>query len=91
MIERAQLEKKVEDYLRNSQALEDYWQRPISAQQLQAEIDRMAMHTKQPDVLRELFKALVDSLAKHRNRSACDLADERDVLLKLHFPANCSH
>jgi hypothetical protein len=25
-----QLEKKVTDYLRNSQALEDYWQRPIT-------------------------------------------------------------
>ena len=25
----AQLEKKVEDYLRKSQALEDHWQRPV--------------------------------------------------------------
>src|SRR6266481_5717192 len=49
-----QLEKKVADYLRKSQALEDYWQRPITAQQLQAEMDRMAKHTKQPEVLREL-------------------------------------
>jgi N-acetylneuraminic acid mutarotase len=54
----AQIEKKVEDYLRNSQALEDYWQRPITAEQLQAEMDRMAQHTKQPEVLRELFDAL---------------------------------
>src|SRR5213080_1399397 len=54
----AQLEKKVADYLRNSQALEDYWQRPITAEQLQAEMERMAQHTKQPDVLRELFEAL---------------------------------
>src|SRR5881398_165034 len=53
-----QLEKKVNDYLRNSQALEDYWQRPITAEQLQAEMDRMASHTKQPEVLRELFDAL---------------------------------
>src|SRR4030095_6395515 len=52
------LEKKVEDYLRDSQALEGYWQRPITAEQLQAEMDRMAQHTKQPDVLRELFEAL---------------------------------
>src|SRR6266498_2099059 len=52
-----QLEKKVTDYLRNSQALEDYWQRPITAEQLQAEMDRMAKHTKQPEVLRELFEA----------------------------------
>src|SRR5882757_10162329 len=53
-----QLQKKVEDYLRKSQALEDYWQRPITAEQLQAEMDRMAKHTKQPEVLRELFEAL---------------------------------
>src|SRR6478752_3467291 len=54
----AQLEKKVADYLRESQALEDYWQRPITAEQLQAEMDRMAKNTKQPEVLRELFAAL---------------------------------
>src|SRR6266581_3693596 len=54
----AQLEKKVADYLRKSQALEDYWERPITAEQLQAEMDRMAKHTRQPEVLRELFQAL---------------------------------
>ena len=48
VMSQAQIEKKVEDYLRNSQALEDYWQRPITAEQLQAEMDRMAQHTKQP-------------------------------------------
>jgi N-acetylneuraminic acid mutarotase len=53
-----QLEKKVADYLRKSQALEDYWQRPITAEQLKAEMDRMAEHTKQPEVLREIFAAL---------------------------------
>ena len=53
-----QLEKKVADYLSKSQALEDYWQRPITADQLQAEMDRMAKHTKQPEVLQELFAAL---------------------------------
>ena len=54
----AQLEKKVMDSLRNSQALENYWQRPLTAEQLQAEMERMAQHTRQPEVLRELFKAL---------------------------------
>src|SRR6266487_4486369 len=54
----AHLEKKVADYLRKSQALEDYSQRPITAEQLQAEMDRMARNTKQPEVLRELFQAL---------------------------------
>src|SRR5258708_5924066 len=58
VMSQAQIEKKVADYLRNSQALEDYWQRPISAEQLQAEMDRMAIHTKKPEVLRELFAAL---------------------------------
>src|SRR5256884_9001371 len=53
-----QLEKKVQDYLRESQALEDYWQRPFTAEQLQAEMDRMAKHTKQPEGLREIFAAL---------------------------------
>src|SRR6266852_1038718 len=54
----AQLEKKVEDYRRNSQALEDYRQRPLTAEQLQAEMERMAQHTNQPQVLHELFEAL---------------------------------
>ena len=58
VMSQAQLEKKVADYLRKSQALEDYWQRPITAVQLQAEMHRMAQHTKQPEVLQELFEAL---------------------------------
>jgi len=58
VISQPQIEKKVEDYLRDSQALEDYWQRPITPDQLQAEMERIASHTKQPGVLRELFAAL---------------------------------
>jgi hypothetical protein len=58
VMSQAEIENKVKDYLRNSQALEDYWQRPITAEQLQAEMDRMAQHTKEPEVLRELFEAL---------------------------------
>src|SRR5256714_1055485 len=54
----AQVQKKVEDYLRDSQLLEDQWQRPITPEQLQAELDRIAQHTRQPDVLREIFDAL---------------------------------
>src|SRR6266581_1987528 len=60
VMSQAQIEGKVEDYLRNSQALEDYWQRPITPDQLQAEMERIASHTKQPGVLRELFEALGD-------------------------------
>ena len=58
VMSQTQLENKVADYLRDSQALEDYWQRPITAEQLQAEMDRIARDTKQPEVLRELFEAL---------------------------------
>ncbi len=58
VMSQAQLEKKVHDYLRKSQALEDYWQRPLTAEQLQAEMERMAQNTKQPEVLKELFDAL---------------------------------
>jgi N-acetylneuraminic acid mutarotase len=58
VMSQVQLEKKVADYLRTSQALEDYWQQPITAEQLQGEMERMAHRTKQPEVLRELFEAL---------------------------------
>src|SRR5437868_3027994 len=44
VIFQAQVEKKVESYLRNSEALEDDWQRPITTEQLQAEMDRMAQN-----------------------------------------------
>src|SRR6266481_4184277 len=58
VMSQAQIENKIADYLCKSQALEDYWQRPVTAEQLQAEINRMAANTKQPGVLRELFEAL---------------------------------
>ena len=58
VMSQAEMEKKVEDYLRDSQALQDYWHRPITPDQLQAEMERIASHTKQPGVLRELFTAL---------------------------------
>ena len=58
VMSQAQLENKVAGYLRDSLALEDYWQKPITAEQLQAEMDRMARDTKQSEVLRELFEAL---------------------------------
>src|SRR5262249_40102659 len=58
VMSQATIEKKVRDYLRNSELLEQGWQKPITPEQLQAEMDRMAQHTKQPDVLRELFAAL---------------------------------
>jgi N-acetylneuraminic acid mutarotase len=57
MISREQIEKKVTDYLRKSQLLADERGRPITPSELQTEMDRMAKHTKQPEVLRELFEA----------------------------------
>ena len=57
VMSQALLENKVAACLRDSLALEHYGQ-PITADQLQAEMDRMARDTKQPEVLRELFEAL---------------------------------
>src|SRR5262244_3404107 len=58
MMSQAAIEQKVQDYLRHSELLEQEWQRPITPEQLQAEMDRMAQHSKQPEVLQELFAAL---------------------------------
>ena len=58
VMSQATIEQKVQDYLRNSELLEQSWQKPITPEQLQAEMERMAQHTKQPEVLRELFAAL---------------------------------
>jgi hypothetical protein len=58
VISHAQLEEKVEDYLRKSQLVTEQRGSPITASELQAEMDRMASHTRQPEVLRELFAAL---------------------------------
>jgi N-acetylneuraminic acid mutarotase len=58
VISREQIEKKVTEYLRKSQFVTDQRGSPISANELQAEIDRMANHTKRPEALRELFESL---------------------------------
>jgi N-acetylneuraminic acid mutarotase len=60
IISEREIEQKVTDYLRKSQLLADERGRPITPSELQAEMDRMAKHTKQPEVLRELFVALGD-------------------------------
>ncbi len=54
----AVIRAKVVDDLRKSSELEIYWHRPITAAQLQAEIDRMGRGTRDPATLRELFDAL---------------------------------
>ena len=60
LLSEAQLRAKVEDGLRKSNAAEMEWGRPITASQLQAEMERMAKQTRAPEVLRELFAALGD-------------------------------
>src|SRR5437763_13140084 len=59
----AQIEEKVRDYLRKSRALELYWQRPITPEELQTEMDRIAHDTRQQDTLREIFAALGNDAA----------------------------
>jgi hypothetical protein len=49
---------KVVDYLRKSKALETRWHRPITGEQLQAELDRMARGSRDHQSLSELFGAL---------------------------------
>ncbi len=53
-----ELEKKVEEVLRKSKALEELWHHPITGSDLQAEMERMAETTRNPDMLRELWSAL---------------------------------
>src|SRR4030095_1067720 len=58
VMSQAAIEQKVQGYLRNWELLEQEWQKPITPEQLQAEMDRMAQHSKQPEVLRDVFAAL---------------------------------
>ena len=58
VISQRRIEQKVKDYLRKSQLVDDQRGQPITATEVQAEMERMGKHTKQPDVLRELFAAL---------------------------------
>jgi len=48
----------VQTYLRDSQLLADQWHKPVTPEQVQAEMNRMASQSKQPDVLQEIFNAL---------------------------------
>ncbi|MFZ3375640.1 MAG: dockerin type I domain-containing protein [Chthoniobacterales bacterium] len=58
IVSEAQLKQKVEGYLRKSQLVTDQRRPPITASELQAEMDRIAHHTKRPEMLREFFEAL---------------------------------
>ncbi len=52
------LRERVEDSLRLSRALAERWQRPITSEDLQTELDRMVRETTSPERLEELFAAL---------------------------------
>ncbi|MFN7974026.1 MAG: kelch repeat-containing protein [Acidobacteriota bacterium] len=54
------IEVKVQDYVKESVALERYWHRNVTGAQLQAEIDRMLRESRDPSFLRELFGSLGD-------------------------------
>jgi hypothetical protein len=58
------LQAKVDDYLQKSNALQIYWGQPISGEMMQAELDRMAQNTRQPQVLQELWAALDNDPAR---------------------------
>jgi hypothetical protein len=58
IVSQRQIEQKVEDYLHKSQLINGERGSLITPSELQVEMDRMAQHTKQPEVLRELFAAL---------------------------------
>jgi hypothetical protein len=49
---------RVEKTLKQSQALDAFWHRPVTSKQLQAEMNRIARDTRMPDRLHELFGAL---------------------------------
>ena len=64
VMSQAAIEQKVQDYLRNSELLEDYWQKPITPEQLQAEMERMAQHT-------QTARGVARTLCRARQRSFC--------------------
>src|SRR5439155_465615 len=58
IVSQHQIEQKVEDYLCKSQLVTAQRELPITASELQAEMDRIAKHTNRPAMLRELFEGL---------------------------------
>jgi N-acetylneuraminic acid mutarotase len=57
---RSILVEKVERYLKQSIALEEFWNTHITAEMLQAEMERQARQTRMPGRLRALYRALGD-------------------------------
>jgi len=57
-VTRAVLVHKVRTYLKESLALETIWRKPITAEALERELERIARRTRMPERLHELFAAL---------------------------------
>jgi hypothetical protein len=57
-VPRAVIEKKVRTYLKQSVAVETFWNNPVTSDLLHQELERMAVQTRMPDRLLQLFKAL---------------------------------
>ena len=57
-VPREVLERKVEDYLRRSVALDRIWDEPVSADALDRELERIAGSTHFPERLEEIYAAL---------------------------------
>lgn len=58
MVSAETIRAKAEDAVLKSHALEANWGRPLTSEQLQAEMDRFAKKTKDPEGLKALFAAL---------------------------------
>ena len=57
---RAVIERKIRNALRQTAALEELWVETLSADLLNAELERMVLGSKRPARLREMFRALDD-------------------------------
>ncbi len=57
-VPRTVLEAKVRTYLEQSQALDKFWNTPVTEEMLARELQRMARQTRMPERLQELYNAL---------------------------------
>jgi N-acetylneuraminic acid mutarotase len=57
-VPRQVLERKVRTYLKQSVALQEFWRTPVTGEMLRAELDRIARHTRFPERLQEIYRAL---------------------------------
>ncbi|HVR96076.1 MAG TPA: hypothetical protein VMW27_05645 [Thermoanaerobaculia bacterium] len=78
-VPRSVLVKKAEDALAMSVALAGRYQAPITAHELQAELDRMAKDSQDPATLREIFAALDNNPTRVAECLARPLLAERKL------------